>query len=69
MSKEKEEANSGDPEIDYKNLDKLRQYIGETGKIMPGRISGATASMQRRITAEVKRARYLALLPYTDQHR
>lgn len=69
MSQDKEDTNAGDPEIDYKNLEKLRQYIGETGKILPGRISGASASMQRRITAEIKRARYLGLLPYTDQHR
>ena len=69
MSKDNKSTNSGDPEIDYKNLDKLRQYIGETGKILPGRISGASASQQRRITTEIKRARYLALLPYTDQHR
>ena len=69
MSQDKEDTNAGDPEIDYKNLDKLRQYIRETGKILPGRISGASASMQRRITAEIKRARYLGLLPYTDQHR
>ena len=69
MSEETKSLDSGDPEIDYKNLDKLRQFIGETGKILPGRISGATASEQRRITAEIKRARYLALLPYTDQHR
>ena len=69
MSKDSKSTNSGDPEIDYKNLDKLRQFIGETGKILPGRISGATASQQRRITSEIKRARYLALLPYTDQHR
>ena len=68
MSQDKEDTSAGDPEIDYKNLDKLRQYIGETGKILPGRISGASASMQRRITAEIKRARYLGLLPYTDQH-
>ena len=69
MGQDEENTTSGDPEIDYKNLDKLRQYIGETGKILPGRISGASASMQRRITTEIKRARYLALLPYTDQHR
>ena len=69
MAQDKENTETGDPEIDYKNLDKLRQYIGETGKILPGRISGASSSMQRRITAEIKRARYLALLPYTDQHR
>ena len=69
MSEDTKSLESGDPEIDYKNLDKLRQFIGETGKILPGRISGATASEQRRITSEIKRARYLALLPYTDQHR
>ena len=69
MSENTKNLESGDPEIDYKNLDKLRQFIGETGKILPGRISGATASEQRLITAEIKRARYLALLPYTDQHR
>jgi len=56
-------------EIDYKNLDLLKQYITETGKIVPSRITGATASQQRQLAAEVKRARYLALLPYTDQHR
>ena len=56
-------------EIDYKNLDLLRQYITETGKIVPSRITGATASQQRQLAQEVKRARYLALLPYTDQHK
>ena len=56
-------------EIDYKNLDLLKQYITETGKIVPSRITGATASQQRQLAAEIKRARYLALLPYTDQHR
>jgi small subunit ribosomal protein S18 len=55
-------------EIDYKNLDLLKQYITETGKIVPSRITGASASQQRQLAAEVKRARYLALLPYTDQH-
>jgi small subunit ribosomal protein S18 len=56
-------------EIDYKNLDLLRQYITETGKIVPSRITGASARQQRELAQEVKRARYLALLPYTDQHR
>ena len=56
-------------EIDYKNLDLLKQYITETGKIVPSRITGATASQQRRLAQEVKRARFLALLPYTDQHK
>jgi small subunit ribosomal protein S6 len=56
-------------EIDYKDLDGLRQFIGETGKIVPSRITGATARFQRNLATEVKRARYLALLPYTDQHK
>jgi small subunit ribosomal protein S18 len=56
-------------EIDYKNLDLLRQYVGETGKIVPSRITGTTARQQRQLAQEIKRARYLALLPYTDSHR
>ena len=56
-------------EIDYKDLNTLRNYITETGKIVPSRITGATASQQRELAQEIKRARYLALLPYTDQHR
>jgi small subunit ribosomal protein S18 len=56
-------------EIDYKNLELLKQYIGETGKIVPSRITGTTARQQRQLALEVKRARYLGLLPYTDQHK
>jgi small subunit ribosomal protein S18 len=55
-------------EIDYKNLDLLKQYVTETGKIVPSRITGSSASQQRQLAQEIKRARYLALLPYTDQH-
>ena len=55
-------------EVDYKDLELLRQYIGETGKIVPSRITGASAKFQRQLAKEIKRARYLALLPYTDQH-
>ena len=58
-----------DTEIDYKDLDSLRQFIGEPGKIVPSRITGASAKFQRNLAREVKRARYLALLPYTDQHK
>ena len=58
----------GVKEIDYKDLDTLRNYVTETGKIVPSRITGASAKQQRQLAAEVKRARYLALLPYTDQH-
>ena len=56
-------------DLDYKDLDLLRQYIGETGKIVPSRITGTNARFQRQLAAEVKRARFLALLPYTDQHK
>ncbi len=56
-------------DLDYKDLDLLRHYIGETGKIVPSRITGTTARFQRQLAAEVKRARFLSLLPYTDQHK
>lgn len=55
-------------EIDYKDLDTLKAYITETGKIVPSRITGTRAKYQRQLSTAVKRARYVALLPYTDQH-
>jgi len=58
----------GVKEIDYKDLDTLRGYITETGKIVPSRITGTRARYQRQLATAVKRARYLALLPYTDSH-
>ena len=58
----------GIKEIDYKDLDLLKDYISETGKIVPSRIPGTSARYQRQLARAVKRARYLALLPYTDQH-
>jgi small subunit ribosomal protein S18 len=58
----------GITEIDYKDLSMLKNYITETGKIVPSRITGSSASQQRQLAQEIKRARYLALLPYTDQH-
>jgi small subunit ribosomal protein S18 len=54
--------------IDYKDLATLKQYITETGKIVPSRITGTKAFYQRQLASAIKRARYLALLPYTDQH-
>ena len=54
--------------INYKNIDLLKRYITETGKIVPGRVSGVTSSQQRKITKAIKGARYMALLPYTDSH-
>jgi len=58
----------GVTEIDYKDLDILKQYVSETGKIVPSRITGTKAKYQRQLATAVKRARYLALLPYTDAH-
>jgi small subunit ribosomal protein S18 len=55
-------------EIDYKDLNTLRQYITENGKIVPSRITGTKARYQRQLAIAVKRARFLALLPYTDNH-
>ena len=59
----------GVKEIDYKDLDVLKQYITETGKIVPSRITGTKAKYQRQLATAIKRARYLALLPYTDAHQ
>lgn len=58
----------GVKEIDYKDLATLKNYITESGKIVPSRITGTKARYQRQLAAAVKRARYLALLPYTDSH-
>lgn len=58
----------GVKEIDYKDLETLRQYVTETGKIVPSRITGTGTNYQRQLSVAVKRARYLALLPYTDKH-
>lgn len=58
----------GVEEIDYKDLATLKAYISETGKIVPSRITGTRSYYQRQLALAVKRARFLALLPYTDQH-
>ena len=58
----------GIKEIDYKDIDLLKQYVTETGKIMPSRITGTKAKYQRQLARAVKRARFLALLPYSDAH-
>ncbi len=55
-------------EIDYKDLNTLRQYVTETGKIVPSRITGTKARYQRQLTVAVQHARFLALLPYSDSH-
>ena len=58
----------GISEIDYKDLNLIREYITETGKILPSRITGSKAKYQRQISTAVKRARFLALIPYSDNH-
>jgi len=58
----------GITEIDYKDLNLLKSYISESGKIVPSRITGTSAKYQRQLTQAIKRARCLALLPYTDGH-
>lgn len=54
--------------IDYKRPDKLRNYISDRGKIEPRRRTGTCAKHQRPLTIAIKRARHLALLPYTPEH-
>jgi small subunit ribosomal protein S18 len=56
-------------EIDYKDIATLKQYISETGKIVPSRITGTKSRYQRQLATAIKRARFLALLPYTDAHQ
>jgi small subunit ribosomal protein S18 len=58
----------GVKEIDYKDIATLKNYITETGKIVPSRITGTKARYQRQLSTAIKRARYLALLPYCDRH-
>jgi small subunit ribosomal protein S18 len=58
----------GVTEIDYKDINTLKQYIGESGKIVPSRITGTKARYQRQLAMAIKQARFLALLPYTDNH-
>lgn len=55
-------------EIDYKNLRVLREYVMDSGRIVPSRITGRKARDQRRLAREIKRARFLALLAYCDTH-
>lgn len=55
-------------EIDYKDIGTLKNYVTETGKIVPSRVTGTNARYQRQLATAIKRARFLALLPYCDQH-
>jgi small subunit ribosomal protein S18 len=54
--------------VDYKDIERLRRYVTDRGKIVPRRITGTSAYHQRSLTTAIKRARYLALLPYTSDH-
>ena len=57
------------PKIDYKNVKLLQRFTSERGKIVPSRITGTSAKYQRQLARAVKRARALALLPYSDSHK
>jgi small subunit ribosomal protein S18 len=59
----------GVSEIDYKDIEVLKGYVTETGKIVPSRITGTKARYQRQLATAIKRARYVALLPFTDSHQ
>ena len=59
----------GVTQIDYKDIEVLKGYVSETGKIVPSRITGTKARYQRQLSTAIKRARYVSLLPYTDAHQ
>jgi small subunit ribosomal protein S18 len=56
-------------EVDYKDIEILKKFITETGKIVPSRVTGTRAKYQRLLATAIKRARFLALLPYCDAHK
>ena len=58
----------GIKQVDYKDISILKDFINENGRIIPARITGTKARYQRQLSIAVKRARFLALLPYTDLH-
>lgn len=60
-------TSSGIKHIDYKDLDTLKQFISERGKILPRRITGVSAYHQRQLAKAIKRARHMALLPFVAQ--
>lgn len=57
------------PKIDYKDVRTLARYVSERGKIMPSRLSGISAKNQRKLALAIKRARFLALMPYVGDSR
>ena len=60
---------SNSKNFNYKNVDLLKRYITETGKIIPARVSNISASEQRKLTKAIKKARLLGFLPFTDKHK
>jgi len=62
-------SKDGAEAIDYKDIFMLKNYISESGKIVPSRITGTSAKYQRLLASAIKRARYMALLPYCDRHQ
>lgn len=60
---------AGVEQIDYKDTETLKDFIGENAKITPARLTGTKAHFQRQLDTAIKRARFLALLPYSDQHK
>ena len=58
----------GIDEVDYKDVSILKDFITENGKLIPARITGTKARYQRQLSTAIKRARFLALLPFTDKH-
>ncbi|MBS9778117.1 MAG: 30S ribosomal protein S18 [Gammaproteobacteria bacterium] len=67
-NKKNDRLNKDGVEIDYKQLDVIKNYITEAGKIVPGRVTGTTVQNQRKVARAIKQARFLALIPYTDKH-
>ena len=59
----------GITEVDYKDFETVKGFVTETGKIVPSRITGTRANYQRQLATAIKRARYLALISYTDKHK
>lgn len=55
--------------VDYKDINILKNYITETGKIVPSRITGTKSKFQRQLSRAIKRARFIGLIPYTDKHQ
>lgn len=67
-NKKNDRLNQNGVEVDYKQLDVIKNYITESGKIVPARVTGTTVQNQRKLAKAIKQARFLALIPYTDKH-